>query len=383
MNNCKYGIIMYKDTCNLGDDIQTYAALQFYPKVDYIIDREKLSYFVPIKKEKIKVIVNGWYNHDRTNSLISPYIDPLFESIHFSENDLILSRGYTYLTDYAKVIMSKYKIGCRDKTTYNTLKSLGYKNIKFSSCLTTTLNPIEEKHEEEYIVAVDLNPKIVKHLKKISKMKVVETTHWLIGDHNLKYRERLKVIEKYNEASTEEKNKMVEWHSKLSFNERMKIVEEQLKLYQNAKLVITDRIHVGLPCLGLNTNVLLIYYDYNADRVETFKEFLSNCTEEEFLQMTREDLFKIKNNKKYVRYRNELIKNTNAFFEKNIDNSYLPDVNFYKEHIIPREEYIKKLYMEKINELQIKGKRLAKDSAAYNKIKSSRSWKIIGKYYED
>ncbi len=39
--------------------------------------------------------------------------------------------------------------------------------------------------------------------------------------------------------------------------------------------------------------------------------------------------------------------------------------------------------MEKINELQIKGKKLAKDSATYNKIKNSRSWKIIGKYYED
>ena len=37
MNNEKYGIIYYKDTPNLGDDIQTYAASRFYKKIDYFI----------------------------------------------------------------------------------------------------------------------------------------------------------------------------------------------------------------------------------------------------------------------------------------------------------------------------------------------------------
>ena len=130
MNN-KYGLVYYKNTDNLGDDIQTYAASRFLPQIDYIIDREKISYFVPYTEERVKTIMNGWYNHDKTNFLISPYIEPLFESVHFSANDLLLSRGYTYLEGYAKEVMSKYKIGCRDTNTLNILKKLGYKDVYF------------------------------------------------------------------------------------------------------------------------------------------------------------------------------------------------------------------------------------------------------------
>ena len=36
----KYGLLYYKDTVNIGDDIQTYAARRFLPHIDYYIDRE-------------------------------------------------------------------------------------------------------------------------------------------------------------------------------------------------------------------------------------------------------------------------------------------------------------------------------------------------------
>ena len=43
----KYGIIMYKDTENIGDDVQTYVAEKYLPRVDYIIDRDNITSFVP------------------------------------------------------------------------------------------------------------------------------------------------------------------------------------------------------------------------------------------------------------------------------------------------------------------------------------------------
>ena len=46
-----YGIMYYKSTDNIGDDIQTYTAVRFLPHIDYHIDREDLNCFVP--KEKI------------------------------------------------------------------------------------------------------------------------------------------------------------------------------------------------------------------------------------------------------------------------------------------------------------------------------------------
>lgn len=390
MNKNKYGVILYKDTVNLGDDIQTYAATKFLPRVDYVIDRESISSFTPKKEEKVKTIMNGWYNHDKTQFLISPYIDPLFISMHFSANDLILKPGYSFLDGYAKKIMSKYRIGCRDKNTLSTLKKIGYKDVYFSSCLTTTINPVGHKKEQDYVVAVDMNPKIVNHLREITDMKIIETTHWLIANDDMTYDKKLKVIDQFDKASTEERKKMVEKHSKLSFEERMKLVEKQLVLYQNAKLVITDRIHVGLPCLGLNTNVLLIYYEYNKDRIETFKEFLPNCTEEEFLQMSKKDLSKIKNKSAYKRYREQLIKDIEDFVKEETITNDVPKIEIFKNTNLKREEYIKGLYLEKIESLKEENKRLkdenqklAKEKEFFDKIRYSKSWKLIGKYYEN
>ena len=49
----KYGLLYYKDTGNIGDDIQSYAASKFLPKIDYMIDRENIEMFAPNKKEKV------------------------------------------------------------------------------------------------------------------------------------------------------------------------------------------------------------------------------------------------------------------------------------------------------------------------------------------
>ncbi len=399
MKEEKYGIILYKDSVNLGDDIQTYAAYKLLPKVDYIIDREKISYFVPETKEKVKVIMNGWFNYDKTQFLISPYIDPLFVSLHLTAIGNICE-GYDFLDNYAKKILSNYRIGCRDKHTLEQLKSMGYKNIYFSGCLTTTIKPIKnlEKPKKDYIVVVDMKPEIVEHLKKITNLKVVETTHWNIF-HNKKssYKEKQKLIDKFNNGSEEVKKEMVKEHAKLSLEERMKIAEKQLELYQNAKLVITDRIHVGLPCLGLNTPCLLIYYEKNKDRVETFKDYLKNCTEEEFMQMESKDLIKIKNSKAFIKKRDNLLQSVKDFIEKETEScDALPSTDSFKSLNIEREEYIKNLYYGALKQLNEKNEVVSEENKnlreenivlreekeLFDKIRSSRSWKLIGKYYE-
>ena len=42
----KYGIVYYKDTANLGDDILTYAGTKFLPHIDYYIDRQWIYLFL-------------------------------------------------------------------------------------------------------------------------------------------------------------------------------------------------------------------------------------------------------------------------------------------------------------------------------------------------
>ena len=67
----KYGLITFKETENIGDDIQSYAAKIHLPKVDYYIEREKMDLFVPREKQRGVTIMNGWFLHSKINFPIS------------------------------------------------------------------------------------------------------------------------------------------------------------------------------------------------------------------------------------------------------------------------------------------------------------------------
>ena len=55
----RYGLVVYQDSANLGDDIQSYAAIRFLPRVDEYIEREELDAFYPEQEQPIAVIMNG------------------------------------------------------------------------------------------------------------------------------------------------------------------------------------------------------------------------------------------------------------------------------------------------------------------------------------
>ena len=80
----------------------------------------------------------------------------------------------------------------------------------------------------------------------------------------------------------------------MTLEERIGRVKEYLTIYQNARLIITDRLHCALPALALETPVALIYYDYNADRLSTFKDYVTYYSEGEFMELSREELLKLK-----------------------------------------------------------------------------------------
>ena len=61
----EYGVVYYKDTDNLGDDIQTYAALKQLPNVKYYIDREAMNIFRAEDNAKIAVLMNAWFLHKK------------------------------------------------------------------------------------------------------------------------------------------------------------------------------------------------------------------------------------------------------------------------------------------------------------------------------
>ena len=60
-NKPKFGLIVFKNTDNIGDDVQSYAASRFLPSIDYIIDREQVDSFESDNKEIVNCIMNAWW----------------------------------------------------------------------------------------------------------------------------------------------------------------------------------------------------------------------------------------------------------------------------------------------------------------------------------
>ena len=347
----KYGLILYKETDNLGDDIQSYAAMQFLPRVDYVIDREAMDEFVPDKKEYVATIMNGWYLHKKTHFPFTPYIHPLLISMHFTENDLITKRGYEFLDGYTKEFLKPYgKIGCRDLVTESVLKEKGY-DTYFSGCMTLTLDQLGKKKVENYICVIDMKEEIVEKVHTLfPEYEIKVMSHWLKPEES----------------------------ASMTLEERMDRVKEYLTIYQNAKLIITDRLHCALPALALETPVALIYYDYNADRLSTFKDYVTYYSEGEFMELSREELLKLKNPTYYKKIRKSLKEKVSTFVKETenlkLDVKKLPDVKTYQE-LVKREQHTTKLFTDQIKALQeqlaeTKEKAEAREKELYDTIVS-------------
>jgi len=225
----KYALLKYS-TKNLGDEIQSIAARQFLPKVDYYIDRDNID-------EKhihndTNMILNGWFTHNPENWPIkNNNLKPLIISFHISNN---YGSSVEKLTDKESIRYYKKHepIGCRDISTLNLLKSKGI-NSYFSGCLTLTLkNRFEQRGNNVYIVDVD------------------DEVKQIIPDH---MKNSIKFLTHSHEGS-------------LNHLENLSKAQSLLDKYAQAKMVITSRLHCALPCLAFGTPVEFINRDLNDPR---------------------------------------------------------------------------------------------------------------------
>ncbi len=251
----KYGLIVYKDSFNLGDDIQSYAAEQYLPHTDYIIDRENLDAFYTQEGERAGVIMAGWYLYHHLNWPPSPFIRPLPVSMHFDTfysrvAGEKLTRNFV-LEDYgAAWLIENGPVGCRDYNSKKLLEQFGIPAY-FSGCLTLTIRPFEKADLHGRICLVDIPEDVKSFVQKNTKKEVMELTHAV------------------NMAA-------------LSWEKRREIVKDRLRLYQGASLVVTTRLHAALPCMALGTPVLLIQEKWSLNRIGTWLEYL-NYTSKEML----------------------------------------------------------------------------------------------------
>jgi len=162
----KYGVISHKTTLNIGDDIQTYAAVRLLPRVDYVLARESLDTFCSENNEPVAVLMGHWWLWGKWHWPPAQCIYPLPMGMHINEMDIYAS-GSPLQRDWLGGIGGEYlraygPVGCRDAATMEILEACGIENY-LSGCLTLTL-PRQERAENAgtYACLVDLKPALEK-----------------------------------------------------------------------------------------------------------------------------------------------------------------------------------------------------------------------------
>ena len=278
-----YGLLVYDyhysftkpvKTVNIGDYIQSLAAFQYLPKKCFpiLIDRDTIQYY---HGPKVKLLMNAWFSIKEGNKFTSEQIEPLYLSIHLS-NNIQDKRMIKHLKKYEP-------IGCRDINTYHILMNNRIKAF-FSSCLTTTL---------------DIN-----YIKKSSlRNEEIIFTNFKFGYLN-KADEFIKNLTAYNFTNVTYLTHF--FSTKISHLKRFQIAHSLLKRYANAKLVITTRIHAALPCLALKTPVILVNKKYDKYRYNGIYNLLNtigiNSNNKFEINVNKNRFGLIFNSNKYLNY---------------------------------------------------------------------------------
>ncbi len=249
----KQGVVYYKNSTNIGDDIQTFAASRLLKNPGFY-DRERLDEI----SEKVKLLCNGWFMHDASHWPPSSSVHAHFDSIHISSHQkgcveqMTGNSGIEYFKKHEP-------IGCRD---FHTTKLLHDKGIDafYSGCLTLTLPKYNGDKSNEILVVDLMRLNYAKDYRNVVRKRLIPK----------KFRDSVEFISHF---SNQIPNNSIET--------RMNNVKELLERYGKAKLVITSLIHCALPCVALGTPVIFIDFGFNT----------GNTKRDRFAGIT--DMFKI------------------------------------------------------------------------------------------
>lgn len=262
-----YGLIHNRGP-NIGDDIQTSAARQFLPRIDYLLDRERIALAdVP---PGTRAIMNGWYMHRVQHWPPPPELRPLFISFHARETapasfgalacDLALGthrRRDLIAPSLASYYASCAPIGCRDTATQERFRQIGVESY-FSGCLTLTLRPPASGAIREVVFTdpfgtlpgtcfrADLWARLPRALRR-NALKISHIT------------------------------------CLRSYEQRVRRTQTILELYAQAPLVVTSRLHAALPCIAFGTPVIFLHVPHRMSRFSGYESLLNPVSIPRFL----------------------------------------------------------------------------------------------------
>lgn len=292
--NIMNGIIYFDSSIiNLGDYIQSLSASKYFDNFVFV-DRENVSKYY--SQEKTYVIMNAWWMWS-SNWPPSPCIHPLYVSVHISPN-----ASWMLSEDSVKHFKQFEPIGCRDIGTQRLLQSKGLQ-CYFSGCLTLTLGKksgYDRFLKTGKIVICDpyydfcfrtflskrCNPFSIVFciIKNYSFFHSIRSKfgywHKMFNVKNkyikiaLQYFQMSVFWQSYTTLFSEELLKGADYTSHLVNRQNLRpqdslaLADSLVRQYAHAKMIITSRIHCGLPSLGCGTPVLFVTSSVFESRTE-------------------------------------------------------------------------------------------------------------------
>ncbi len=213
----KFSSFKYRISGNLGDQIQTLAAMQYFDHIDKFFYRDELA--LVEEDDNYIIIMNGWFSWSPEKCLpTSKNLVPIFYSFHIADN----SSKKFFLSERIIEFFKKHEpIGCRDRKTTELLKEKGV-NAFYSKCITLTFPKREKepKNGKIYIVDAERVP-----IPEFIKKQAVFISHNISDIHS-------------NDC-------------------KLRLAKDILDEYRkNAKLIITTRLHAALPAIAMGIPVI-------------------------------------------------------------------------------------------------------------------------------
>lgn len=306
----KYGLLTYKTT-NIGDDVQSIAASRFLPQIDYYFDRDDIESTYIKKNHIVKIIMNGWYMErpfkwPPTNRQIVPLLTSMFVTGAYDGEAKVAFQA----KESIKFLTKHSPVGARSRSTESFLKQIGV-DSHFSGCMTLTLKADKPK-KKNIILAIDVSNDILNVIKFRNRGKKIIT----LSTH---------VAKEF-----------------MSISDRMLIARYFLDLYASAGCVITTRLHSALPCLALETPVLLLddKSKLEPDRFDGLLELVHHSSSEDFINNSA-SIFNVnnppKNPDRYKKISNTLAKTCKKFTGYESKISFTP---LTSEEIIDNPDFI-------------------------------------------
>lgn len=259
-------------TDNIGDEVQSIAAKRLLPRVDKLIERDRLTL---ASREPTFLIANGWHLHSK-DFPPPPQVRPFYIAFHAANNLILKPQIVTHLKAHGPV-------GCRDIFTLERMK---FYNVPayLSGCLTLTLEAQTSAPRRD-VLLVDVDPDLRKFIPaSLTKNAISLTQHSGTTITPLRHEARLLGMIQHHHASITSFGKifyknLISLRQKYLLPEsliqdRFQRAENLLSQYEKAKLVITSRLHCALPCIAMGTPVIFLHKDPQDPRLGAINGYL-------------------------------------------------------------------------------------------------------------